>query len=137
MRIKQNKHFNVIVFSLTESPRILSILPVHQLVNETDSFSIYCNATGNPPPAITWTKVGYTSTVYSTEKTLRVQNAEKSDFGTYRCTVLSVRGEIVSTVATVQLDNCKLNIMIFFTFMYKDLYGNIPFTTNLALSNFI
>lgn len=100
--------------SSTESPHIYSILPVYQLVNETDSFSIFCNATGNPPPVITWTKVGDSGKVYSTEKTLRVQNAEKSDFGTYRCTVLSVRGENVSAVATVELDNCKLKLRNFF-----------------------
>ena len=100
----------VFVFS-TESPSIQSILPAHQLFNETESFEIFCNVTGNPPPLIAWTKVGDNSKVYSTEKTLRVQNAEKSDFGTYRCTALSVRGENVSAVASVEVDNCKLNLI--------------------------
>ena len=72
---------------------------------------MFCNVTGNPPPLIAWAKVGDNSKVYSTEKTLRVQNAEKSDFGTYRCTALSVRGENVSTVALVEVDNCKLNLI--------------------------
>ncbi|KAL9964706.1 hypothetical protein ACROYT_G028382 [Oculina patagonica] len=89
---------------------IHTILPAHQLVNETDSFEIFCNATGNPPPVITWTKVGENSRVYHREKTLRVKNAEKSDFGTYRCTALSVRGENVSVVATVEVDNFSPNI---------------------------
>ncbi|KAJ7371578.1 hypothetical protein OS493_024253 [Desmophyllum pertusum] len=91
--------------ALYESPRIHSTFPAHQLVNETAHFNIFCNATGNPPPAITWTKVGDNSKVYSTRKSLRVQNAQKSNFGTYQCTAVSVRGENVSAVASVEVDN--------------------------------
>ncbi|XP_078354327.1 uncharacterized protein LOC144638916 [Oculina patagonica] len=92
---------------LYESPDIDSILPAYQLVNETDSFQIVCNATGNPPPVIKWEKVGDNSRVYyrSRDKTLRVKNAAKSDFGTYRCTAVSVRGENVSAAATVEMGN--------------------------------
>ena len=97
----------VYFLSSPEPPRIHSTFPAHQLVNETDHFNIFCNATGNPPPAITWTKVGDNSKVYSTRKSLRVQNAQKSNFGTYQCTAVSVRGENVSAVASVEVDNCK------------------------------
>lgn len=92
---------------LTESPRIQTILPIHQLLNETDTFEIFCNATGHPPPTITWAKDGDNSKAYPTGKTLRVQNTDKSDFGTYHCTVVSVRGENVTAVASVELDYCK------------------------------
>lgn len=108
----QRLNINVLVFS-TESPSIHSILPAHQLVNETDTFDIFCNATGNPPPLVTWTKIGDNSKVYPTGKSLRVQNAEKSDFGTYRCTAESVRSENISAVATVEIDNCKLTLSIY------------------------
>jgi len=101
-----------IFISSTESPHIHSVLPGYQLVNETDSFDIFCDATGNPPPIITWTKIGDNSKVYSTGKSLRVQKAEKSDFGTYRCTAVSVRGENVSASATVEIDNCKLTFHV-------------------------
>ena len=57
---------------------------------------------------VTWTQIDDNSKVYSTGKSLRVQNAEKSDFGTYQCTAASVRGENVSALATVEMDNCKL-----------------------------
>jgi len=98
--------------SSSESPHIHSILPGYQLVNETGSFDIVCNATGNPLPIITWTKIGDSSKIYSTGKSLRVQNAEKSDFGTYRCTAVSVRGENVSASATVEMDDCKLTFHV-------------------------
>ena len=102
----------VYFISSTESPHIYSILPGSQLVNETDSFGIFCNVAGNPPPIISWTKIGDNSKVYSTGKSLRVQNAEKSDFGNYRCTAVSVRGENVSALATVEMDNCKLTFHV-------------------------
>ena len=63
---------------------------------------------------VTWTQIDAreTSKVYATGKSLRVQNAEKSDFGTYRCTAVSVRGENVSALATVGMDNCKLTFQV-------------------------
>ena len=99
-------NINVLVLS-TESPSIHSIFPAHQLVNETDTFEIFCNATGNPPPVVTWTKIGDNIKVYPTGNSLRVQDAKKSDFGTFQCTAESVRGEKISSVATVEIDNCK------------------------------
>lgn len=103
----QRFNINVPVFS-TESPIIHSIFPALQLVNETDNFGIFCNVTGNPPPVVTWTKIGDNIKGFPTGTSLRVQNAEKSDFGTYRCTAQSVRGENMSAEATVEIDNCKL-----------------------------
>lgn len=61
---------------------------------------------------VTWTQIDDNSKVYSTGKSLRVQNAEKSDFGTYQCTAVGVRGENVSALATVEMDNCKLTFQV-------------------------
>ena len=108
----QRFNINVPVFS-TESPSIHSIFPTHQLVNETDNFEIFCNVTGNPPPVVTWTKTGDNIKVFPTGTSLRVQNAEKSDFGTYQCTAQSVRDENMSAEATVEIDNCKLTLSIY------------------------
>ena len=98
--------------SFTESPYIQSILPGYQLVNETDSFEVFCNATGNPPPVVTWTQIDDNKKVYATGKSLRVQKAEKSDFGTYLCTAVSVRGENMSALAIVEMDNCKQTFQV-------------------------
>ena len=61
---------------------------------------------------VTWTKIGDNNKIYATGKSLNVQNADKSDFGTYHCTAVSVRGENMSAVATVEIDNCKLTSSI-------------------------
>ena len=95
------------ILSSTESPRIDVVLPIHQLVNETDTFEIFCNATGHPTPTVSWTKVGNNGTIYPTGVTLRVEKADKSDFGTYKCTAVSVRGENVTAEASVELDHCE------------------------------
>jgi len=99
-----------VTLTLYESPSIYTILPTHQLVNETDTFEIFCNASGNPPPTITWTKVGDNSNVYPEGKTLRVEKADKSHYGTFKCTATSVRGENVTADAIVELDNFSPNI---------------------------
>ena len=80
------------------------------MVNETDSFEIFCNATGNPPPAIIWRKVGDGSKVFPVGKTLRILHADKADFGTYQCTAVSPRGENVTSEASVDPDNCKFYV---------------------------
>ena len=104
---QQEKYQKKLTFPISTVPPIIhAVLPAHQLVNETATFDIFCNATGHPTPVITWTKVE-NSKVYSTGKSLRVQNVQKSDFGTYQCTAVSVRGENVSAVASVEVDNCK------------------------------
>ena len=91
-------------------PKIHAILPAYQLVNETDSFEIFCNATGNPPPAIIWRKVGDGSKVFPVGKTLRILHADKADFGTYQCTAVSPRGENITSEASVDPDNCKFYV---------------------------
>ena len=47
--------------------------------------TFYCNATGNPVPAIKWTKDA-DSTILATGKTLVIVNAGRLDRGSYICT---------------------------------------------------
>lgn len=100
-----------ITLALYESPNITAIHPAYQLVNETDTFEIFCNVTGNPTPAITWSKLSNTSKVNYTGQTLRITNAQISDFGSYRCTAVSERGENVSADALVEVDNSAASIV--------------------------
>lgn len=97
---------------LSEPPRISTIFPTYQLVNESGMFKIFCNLTGNPPPTITWSKDGGSSKIYPTGNTLHIENVDKLDSGTYKCTGVSVRGENATADASVVLDFCKSNSCI-------------------------
>ena len=98
-----------IILFVTEPPRIHTVYPTDQSVNETESIHIFCNATGKPPPIVTWSKLGENNKVFLPGNSLVVQQAEKSDFGQYQCTASTIRGDNHSALATVKLDNCKLD----------------------------
>ena len=98
---------NVVPLIFLEPPSSTTIFPPHQLVNETGTFEIFCNATGNPPPTIAWSNLGDSSKVYPSGNILRRENVAKSDVGNYKCTAVSVRGENVTAEASVELDFCK------------------------------
>ncbi|XP_068733580.1 uncharacterized protein [Montipora capricornis] len=93
-----------LTLTLYESPRIHSIFPHHQLANETGNFELFCNVTGNPSPTIIWTKNGDNSKVYPSGKFLRIENADRSDFGSYKCMAVSLRKENATAKATVELN---------------------------------
>ena len=67
---------------------------------------------------VTWTKIGDNNKIYPRGKSLRVQNADKLDFGTYHCTAVSVRGENMSAIATVEIDSCKLTLSTYNFLVY-------------------
>ena len=78
--------------------------PKNQTVNETDSISMFCNASGNPPPQIAWKKEpGFT--FHGNE--LELKDVTKDNRGTYVCTASNGIGEDVSASATITV-NCEL-----------------------------
>ena len=114
-------------FIFPESPRISTIFPTYQLVNETGMFEIFCNMTGNPPPTIIWSKDGGSSKIYPTGNILHIENVDKLDIGTYKCTGVSVRGENATADASVVLDFCKSNSSI-----SKNKAANLELETKLT-----
>ena len=74
------------------------ISPVYQMLNENDSFSIFCNATGNPLPTIKWLKMG--KVVHVGER-MTVPRAQLKNNGTYTC--LASNGIGVSPMAFVEV----------------------------------
>ena len=58
-----------------------------QQVVEGDEVILFCNATGNPPPSIAWTKQG-SKRLLSTSKTLHLTSLTRGDDGViYKCKV--------------------------------------------------
>ena len=77
-------------------PAIDSAPSAYQVI-EGNGASLFCNATGNPQPNITWTKQGNNSKLSTTE-TLNLTKLMREDDGSvYKCTVMN---EVGSTEAT-------------------------------------
>lgn len=93
----------IFCYILLVSAAVQIISPNYQVVSENNSFSIFCNATGNPPPTISWQKGG--SSISVGEK-LTVARAGLEQLGTYQCLANNGIGTLAMASATVVV-NCK------------------------------
>ena len=82
------------------------------MVKEGQNTTLYCNATGNPLPAISWKKVGHSignnsRISYSAESNeLRIINVYRTDRGKYHCVASNSIGNASSHAATLAVE-CK------------------------------
>ena len=84
--------------------------PANKVVVENGNVTLYCNATGDPTPNITWTKDGNSTVLYQGE-TYRMVNIQRQAAGDYRCTAWNGVGEKTNATATVTV-HCELNFAI-------------------------
>ena len=77
-------------------------------MNETNALELFCNATGNPPPRVTWSKVADPAVQLSADKGLILKNINKTDSGVYQCSASNGIGSesLASWAVTV---NCKFS----------------------------
>ena len=73
---------------------------------EGSSITLFCNATGNPPPKITWTKGG-NNTVLNAGESFSVSNITRQQAGDYTCKVRNGIGSEDSAAVSVTV-HCKL-----------------------------
>ncbi|XP_048588277.1 hemicentin-2 isoform X2 [Nematostella vectensis] len=66
-------------------PPMIHIGPKDQTLNESNPLSLYCNATGNPSPNITWVKTGSQNVTVGHGHTLSINKTMTSDEGVYAC----------------------------------------------------
>jgi len=73
---------------------------------EGSSITLYCNATGNPTPKITWTKHG-NNTVLNAGESFTVNNITRQQAGDYTCIAKNGIGSEDNATITVTV-HCKL-----------------------------
>ena len=82
-----------------------SIQPIEkQTIMEGHNLTVVCNASGIPPPMVTWIKVGGDMTINGSE--LVFTNISRSEAGEYRCEASNECGN-ASETATIEVQ-CKL-----------------------------
>ena len=83
--------------------------------------TLFCNATANPPPTLSWTKDG--SPLYDTQgitfsgdnETLSIASINRSESGNYRCVARNGLGNDSSNPAKVDVQcKCSSNSFLFY-----------------------
>ena len=85
---------------------MIAFAPANQSVLEGGNLTLFCNATGNPTPNITWTKDSI-STVVQQGETYSIVNIQRQAAGDYKCTAWNKVGSQKTGLATVTI-HCKL-----------------------------
>ena len=93
------------IFGYNADPSVVTFAPANQSVLEGGNLTLYCNATGNPIPNITWTKDS-SSTVVHQGETYSIVNIQRQSAGDYKCTAWNKVGAQKTALATVTI-HCK------------------------------
>ena len=92
-------HYIIVRPSITEISR-------NQTWNETNDVTLSCNATGKPPPNVTWSNPESEDMKYS-ESVLLLKNISREQDGDYWCTASNRVGNATASVRVTV--NCKYN----------------------------
>ena len=115
-------------FFFTDQPEIITH-PKNVTIEERLLMTLFCNATGNPPPTISWTKDGSPLTktqgiIFTGEnETLSIANITRSESGNYRCVTRNSLGNDTSNAAKVDvLCKCSINYFLFCLISKENFY---------------
>ena len=99
----------IVCFLIIVAPQIAT-QPQGGPVIESHNVNLFCNASGNPVPTITWTRNGsvLTSSVprisFGEEsKELKITSINRADSGEYRCVANNSEGNVTSDAATLDV----------------------------------
>ena len=98
---------------VVDKPEISPLPRVIQRM-EGEKLTIFCNASGNPLPTISWTKDGNSVDTNNSSrrnlscegKQLTVKNVSRGDNGVYRCVAENSLGNVMSHGTTLEVP-CK------------------------------
>jgi len=74
------------------------VSPVTLTVNEGGAASIQCSASGNPEPAVAWSKLNTRSQITQTRGKLELKKVTASDSGVYQCSATNILGKTQEVV---------------------------------------
>ena len=102
---------------VTDKPTII-VHPDAQTKTEGENVNLVCDATGNPPPRISWTRNGISVDLSGNsrisfsadKKQLTITNVSRTDSGEYRCVANNSVGNDTSNPATLNVQ-CKYNVL--------------------------
>ena len=89
------------------SPATL-VSPEMLTVNEGESASFQCSASGNPEPAVSWSKLGNRSEIIQSAAAggkLELKKVTRNDSGLYQCSATNILGD--SRKVALLTVNCK------------------------------
>ena len=101
------------LLSVVDQPKI-KVHPKAETTTEGNNLILFCNATGNPVPTISWTKDGSLLSSnsrfsLSDDKRLTITNVNRTDSGEYRCVASNSLGNDTSSGATLNIQ-CKYSV---------------------------
>ncbi|CAH3131716.1 unnamed protein product, partial [Porites lobata] len=86
------------------SAPVVTVFPKTLTVNEGGSASFQCSVSGNPKPAINWSKQNSQSQIsrsMASEGKLLLSNVRGSDAGTYNCSAVNILGQAQALVQLI------------------------------------
>ena len=117
--------YRLLYFS--DAPEIVFSSPDNLKAVEGSGTEIFCNATGNPKPNITWTKRG-NSTVLSTSENLKLTKLKREESGAvFNCIVQNHHGSSETSVTISVLCGYRFYELSFRRILryFKSSVGNI------------
>ena len=93
------------------SAPVVAVSPVKLTVNESGTASFHCSVSGNPEPAIVWSKLENQSKISQSAVSggkLLLRNVKASDSGTYRCSAANILGQAQAQVQLVVNGKCMI-----------------------------
>ena len=89
----------------------VAVSPTKLTVNEGGSASFQCSASGNPEPAVVWSKLDSQSEISQSAVLagrLRLRNVKGSDSGVYQCSATNILGKAL-VVAQLEVNGKSFN----------------------------
>lgn len=80
----------------------------NQTLNESNDVTLYCNATGTPPPNVTWSTES--GEIFDPGPLLQLKNIRRVQDGLYWCTAENGAGKSVASVRVIV--QCKYEFKV-------------------------